>query len=307
MRLRKSLADLWTAYHASPEFIRLKPRTKKDYEQVREWIGAGAHAALMSALRSEDILKLRDKAYRGKGLRFANYVVQVLRLVLEWGRPRGWLKGNAEGNPARGVKLIERPKGQRNQNRAWTDAEVRNFLNHAPDHLKLPFALGVFAGMREGDMIDLTWRAYDGSSVRWIASKNDEPCMAPATGLLKSLLDGAEKTALKVCTNTTGKPWKTGNSFRSAFFKMVRKLQAKGLLDEGATFHGLRHTVGVSARGEGESEFRVAAALGDRSTAMAELDGRDADRHSAQSAVLRGVQERFANGSLETNLETKEE
>jgi len=75
---------------------------------------------------------------------------------------------------------------------------------------------------------------------------------------------------------------------------------------KGATFHGLCHTVGVNARGEGGSEFRVTAALGDRSTAMAELYGRDADRQSAQSAVLRGVQERFTNGRLETELETKE-
>jgi hypothetical protein len=117
-------------------------------------------------------------------------------------------------------------------------------------------------------------------------------------------LDRAPRTALKICLNSDGRPWASENSFRSAFFKLVRNLQAEGLLDSGATFHGLRHTVGVNARGDGESDFRVAAALGDSSTVMAQVYGRDADRQAAQAEVLKGVQKRFENASLETKLET---
>jgi hypothetical protein len=36
--------------------------------------------------------KLRDKAAKAKGRRFGNYVLQVVRLVLEWGKERGWRK-----------------------------------------------------------------------------------------------------------------------------------------------------------------------------------------------------------------------
>ncbi len=63
--------------------------------------------------------------------------------------------------------------------------------------------------------------------------------------------------------------------------------------------------VGANARMDGESEFRVAAALGDRSTAMAEIYGRDASRQKAQVSVLEGVQTRFADAPLETILETR--
>src|ERR1035438_286729 len=59
----KTLAALWTAYHQSPEFDRLKPRTKTDYGRVRDWLGGGAHAAVLSSLTAEDVLKLRDKAF----------------------------------------------------------------------------------------------------------------------------------------------------------------------------------------------------------------------------------------------------
>jgi integrase len=165
--------------------------------------------------------------------------------------------------------------------------------------------LGVWSrSVGEGDMVALTWRSYDGASVQWIAGKNDERCTAPVAGILKTLLERAPKAHFKVCLNAHGRPWKSANSFRSAFFTCVRQLQRQGLLDPGATFHGLRHTVGVNARADGESDFRVAAALGDRSTAMAQVYGRDADRHAAQSAVLKGVQKRFENMSMETNLET---
>src|SRR5258708_4608645 len=84
----------------------------------------------------------------------------------------------------------------------------------------------------------------------------------------------------------------------------VRRLQAEGLIEEDATFHGLRHTVGTNARDDGASHFRVAAALGDRSTARAQIYGRDAERKSAQASVLETVQKRFGNATLETKMET---
>ena len=47
------------------------------------WLAEEAWAAMPATLTSEQVLALRDKAFRAKGRRFANYVVQVLRLTLE--------------------------------------------------------------------------------------------------------------------------------------------------------------------------------------------------------------------------------
>jgi integrase len=143
----------------------------------------------------------------------------------------------------------------------------------------------------------VTWRGYDGASLRWIASKNGELVTAPVTGPFKTILDEAKArrgATLQIATTLAGDAW-TQNGFRASFFKHVRKLTKEGHLQPGCTFHGLRHTLASGARDAGESESRVAAAIGDRSPAMAQIYGRDADRSSARTAILEAAQQRFAN------------
>ena len=302
---RTSLAALWLAYVQSPEFSGLKPRTQADYQAVRDWIGPAAEKAVVKLITAPQILALRDKAAKAKGRRFGNYVLQVLRIVLEWGRLRDWRKDN----PAMGLKQIRRPTGEVHLNRAWREDEVEAFARTAPVQLLVPFVLGLFAAMRQGDMLKVGWPSYNGVVLRWIASKNDEPCAAPVTGLFKTILDvahvawkvrlrdakgdEARVTPMQICVSSRGVPW-TESGFRASFFKHVAKLEVAGELRPGCTFQGLRHTVATFARDGEESEFRIAAAIGDRSTAMAGIYGRDADRARAQGAVLKDVQARFA-------------
>jgi integrase len=108
--------------------------------------------------------------------------------------------------------------------------------------------------------------------------------------------------ALQIAVTSTGSVW-TQNGFRASFFKLVRKLVKDGHLQPGCTFHGLRHTLAAGARDAGESESRVAAAIGDRSPAMAQIYGRDADRQGAQMAILEATQKRFRNIDWKTPME----
>lgn len=296
-----SLGALWAKYRESHEWSALKPRTRSDYQAVRDWIGDAADRAMIRTMKLDQIVRLRDRAAKAKGRRFANYVVQVLRLVLEWGRLRGW----RDDNPAKGIPSIRRPTGARKVNRAWSAAEVRAFAAAAPPQLLLPFCLGLFAGMRQGDAIRVTWSAYDGGAVRWIAGKNGEDCMAPVTGAFKTIMDAARQrrgNAVQIAVTSNGTAW-SASGFRASFFKLVRELVKAGHLQPGCTFHGLRHTIASQARDAGESESRVAAAIGDRSPAMAVIYGRDADRMGAQSAILEAVQKRLGNSDWKTRAE----
>jgi integrase len=289
-----SYAELWAEYRKSPEWKNLRPRTRSDYQAVRDWLGdAAAGRMKLKLITSGDLFKLRDKASRAKGRRFANYVVQVMRLTLKWGKKRDMLPTN----PAEEVDLIRKPVGEAKVNRAWTMAEVEAFANAAPPQLALPFMLGLFAGMRQGDALQVTWSAYDGTALRWIASKNGEPCLAPVSGDFKRVIDAAKDQrgqAVQIATTSTGTPW-TQSGFRASFFKLLRTLRAAGAVQPGCTFHGLRHTIGAGARNDGESDSRVAAAIGDRSPAMAQIYGRDSDKAEAQTTVLEAVQKRYAN------------
>lgn len=287
-----SYAEIWDRYRQSPEWRALKPRTRSDYQAVRDWIGQAARKHV-TTLTTAAVFDLRDKAARAKGRRFGNYVVQVLRLTLEWARKRDLCRVNA----AKDVDLIRKPRGEANANRAWTAAEVEAFALAAPPQLLVPFALGLFAGMRQGDALIVTWSALDGGALRWIAGKNGEPCIAPITGPLAAVLADAKARrgpAVQIAVTASGSPW-TASGFRASFFKLVRKLTAAGAMQPGCTFHGLRHTIATMARNDGESDSRVAAGIGDRSPAMAMIYARDADRTAAQTAILEGVQKRFGN------------
>lgn len=300
-----TLAALWLAYRDSPEWRGLKPRTRSDYQAVRDWLGTAAEKAYVKAIMPGQVLALRDKAAKAKGRRFGNYVLQVIRLVIEWGRPHGW----RSDNPAMGLKSIRRPKGLRNLNRAWASEEVEAFVAGCPAQILVPFCMGLFASMRQGDALIVTKAAYNGAQIGWWAGKNDEYCCAPVTGVFKAILDGSlegrrkyKVPALQIAVNAYGQPW-TASGFRASFFKRVKKLELTGKLKPGCTFHGLRHTVGTFARDGQESEFRIASAIGDRTTAMAQVYGRDADRLAAQTAILGDLQKRFANIEWKTRME----
>jgi integrase len=296
-----TIAALWDLYRQSPEWRGLKPRTRSDYQAVRDWLGPAAEKAVLRAITTKHVVGLRDKAFDAKGRRFANYVVQVLRMLFKWGK----LRNQLDGNPAAEVPAIRKPIGAAKVNRAWSAAEVNAFRAAAPPQLLIPFALGLFAGMRQGDALLVTWKAYDGTALRWIAGKNGEACMAPVSGPLRDVLEAAKARrgdVLQIAVTSEGSTW-TPSGFRASFFKLVRKLVKEGKLQPCCTFHGLRHTLAAGARDAGESESRVAAAIGDRSPAMAQIYGRDADRQGAQMAILEATQQRFANSEWKTRME----
>lgn len=297
-----SLAALWAAFHDSADWAVLRPRTRKDYERVWDWISGGGDVRVR-AITSGDIGRLVERAAKEKGRRFGTYVLQVIRLVLEWGRRKDWLVTN----PAMGMRGVRRPKGSRNVNRPWRSIEIAAFANEAPPHLLLPFMLGLFAGMRQGDALRVTWSAYDGTSLRWTASKNGEACTAPVSGPFKAVLDAAKENrgrSVQIATTLSGSAW-TESGFRASFFKLTRRLREEGLIEPGCTFQGLRHTIATGARDREASDFQVAAAIGDRSTAMAGIYGRDADRARAQIAILTAHQKRLGNIEWQRNAKIK--
>lgn len=115
----------------------------------------------LAKIDGPSIFAIRDKTMKLRRRRFANYTIQLLRLMFAWAKPRGEARG-LDGNPAADVPQIKRPRGAPIANRAWTDAEVATVLQAASPALRLPIALGAYLGARQGDALRMTWRSYDG-------------------------------------------------------------------------------------------------------------------------------------------------
>lgn len=277
-----SLGLLMARYRASPEFTELAARTKADYGKVFDYLHALDEMPL-AALDQPFVIGLRDKAFAKRKRRFANYVVQVMRLLLTWGKARGHVSENA----ATGVPAVRRQRGTAKQNRAWSDAEVAAVLKAASPRLRVAIALGLYAGMREGDAIRFPKSGYDGAWLRWRQGKTGDLVEVPAHSGLKAILAEAMATdSTLMVIGERGRPFTTESGFRSVFFRVIRKLADEGKIAPGITYHGLRHTAGTRLAEAGADPRMIQAILGHRTMAMSVQYSDEVDRRRMATAAI---------------------
>lgn len=151
----------------------------------------------------------------------------------------------------------------------------------------MPVAIGLYTGIRQGDVLRLPRSVLSGNCIHIITRKRRvQISIDILTDLRKALDEAPRHDAITLCANSRGKPW-TESGFRASFFKELKKLEALGLVETGLTFHGLRHTVATELAEAGVSAEDIAAVLGQRSSEMASHYARQADRSRRSKAAIR--------------------
>lgn len=277
-----TLGALVTLYRASPEFGGLAERTRSDYQRVFDYLQPLGPAPL-SEIDSGFLYAVRDKAARAKKRRFANYTIQVLRLLFSWGIKRS----QCEKNPAVAVDFVKRPRNAPVVNRPWKPAELETVLAEAPPELRVAIALGAFVGLREADALKVTWACYDGAEFQVRQGKTGNGIAVKAHAQLREILDAAPRISPVIVVGARGQPF-TQSGFQRRFFGLVRRLVEERKVEPGLSFHGLRHTLGTLLAEDGNDLRTIAAVLGQRTTAMADHYSRTAERrHLAAAAITR--------------------
>lgn len=279
-----TLGGAIASYRASPAFTDLAPRTQSDYQKVLDYLSRLNDKPLVE-FTTAFCAKLRDQTYKKRKRRFANYTLSVLGAVFKHAKEYGL----ADSNPTLDISRIKRPKNMPKANRAWTLQERRIVLKHAPPYLRVAIGLGMLAGLREGDIVKLpkNVRKPDGWLVHQ-TSKAGTIMQWPIIPELAEILDEApDHDAITFVVNSKNRPWKSENSFRSAFFKFIGRLEAKKLVEPGLTFHGLKHTVGKLLKEGGASDEDIAIALGHKTVAMARHYSAEADKRTRMEAVVK--------------------
>lgn len=296
-----SLGAMMAAYRGSGEFAGLARSTREDYLHVMDWLATIDDMAV-TMIDTPFIMKLRDKAFRQRKRRFANYVTQVLSLLYTWGIPRGW----AKGNPAMGIVKIKRPKGAPKQNRAWSPEERQTVLQAATGGVRVAVALGAFCGVSEGDALHLPRSgAYDGQRLRYVRRKTGVPADIMVPAEVRAILDeelargygkdGNVKPMTLVATHRGTQFTESG--FRASFFKVIRHLKEKGAVADGLTFHGLRHSVAKDIIDAGGSTKQAMAVLAQRTPGMADHYSDEYNRRDASDAAIASLErKRKQNG-----------
>jgi len=169
----------------------------------------------------------------------------------------------ADRNPCQGVKML---KENNERDRVLTPEEYARLLVQCPAHLKPIVKLAYHTGMRQGEILNLTWGQVD--IKEGFIKLNPEDCKTNE-GRLIPLTDGLVGT-FKIMPRRLPRPGQTPaevkvftykdrpvGSIKRAFETAVKNA---GLMD--FTFHDLRHTAINNWRLQGHDYFRIMAVSG---------------------------------------------
>jgi integrase len=152
-----------------------------------------------------------------------------LARVLSWAKDRGLITDNP---CERGGRLYRATRAEK----IWSADEEATFYHAAPKHLHLAVLMALWTGQRQGDLLRLTWAAYDGETIRLKQSKTGARVVVPVGAPLKAALDAVIRRSPVILVTAEGKPW-TPDGFRASFGKARAKAGITGL-----TFNDLRGT-----------------------------------------------------------------
>lgn len=248
--------ELVKAYTASPAYTNLKPDSVRSYKAAIDLLEAEFHEL--------DIVAISEPGARGLFLEYrdsfaatprkADLLMSVLARILSFAADRETIARNP-------LERIERLSSGSRRDVVWSDEQIAAFLAKAPAKLKLAMELARWTGQRQGDLLRLTWGAYDGTHIRLRQSKTGVHVRFRVYSELKAVLDATKREATTILTptrRTKGQitSW-TSDGFRASWAAVC---ELAGI--EGVTFHDLRGTFITLAHRKGATIKEIAEISG---------------------------------------------
>lgn len=273
----RTFSDLTTSYIRSNRYRKLAPRTAQDYDKVLAWVNDKLGPLPVAAIQRKDVIRSRDA--NESTTRFANYIVQVVRVLLEHSIDIGW----RSDNPAKGVELI---KSNRQPRKAWPQDKIKAYRANATGRALLIFELCLGTGQRIGDVLKMRWSDIDGDGLNVRQNKTGDLLWIPLTPRLKAILSSTPKNGLTICAwGNNGK----ATSYRGAadlVMAVRRKIGA-----EEYDLHGLRYAAADELAAVGCDDDLIASITGHKSKAMVrKYAGPSRQRTRAKEAQTRREQ-----------------
>jgi len=225
------------AYLDSTEFRdELAERTKADYRKlvnrIRAKFGSMPFAAVEDR-RARGVFKAWRDEIALKAPRQADYAWTVLARILSIAKDRGLIAVNP---CEKGGRVYKSDRAEI----IWAAADIEAFCAKASPQLRFALLVALWTGQRQGDVLRLTWSAYDGAYIRLRQSKGGRRVTIPVSKRLKIALDNAKQAGREATTilcTSRGKPW-TEDGFRASW----RTAYINSGLLGGLHFHDLRGT-----------------------------------------------------------------
>ncbi|MCF6200198.1 MAG: tyrosine-type recombinase/integrase [Hyphomicrobiaceae bacterium] len=231
-RNRGQLAWLITQYKKSSAYISLAPSTKEGdtrwIAEIEEKFGTMPIKALEDRRVRGLFMKWRDEIGE-KSPRQADYMWSVIRKIITQAVDRGYLNINHFNRPG---KLYTTNRA----NNIWSRLDVEKFMLAARPEMQLAMMMALHTGQRQGDLLKLTWTAFDGGWLEINQSKGGSRVLIPLSENLLAAINKERRQAVTIMTSRKDLPWKADN------FKQRWRATARRAGIENLTFHDLRGT-----------------------------------------------------------------
>jgi integrase len=248
-----SMDHLVQVYRADEAFTDLKPKTQAVYGRMLDEIVRHDGDVAVEAI-TRRYLKDVYRTLKPRGLATAAAFMRMFRIILRFAVDEGWI----DENPARQIKI----KSPHPRRQVWEESEIVAFCAAANDLLipsmGLAVQLAYHLGQREGDVLRLPWRLWDGTAFLMEQGKTGVRVIVPATSELRALLSGMIKASTQVVVSeATRRPYREDH-FRHLFAEVRRKAGIRADLQ----YRDLRRTAVVRLARAGCTVPEIASITG---------------------------------------------
>ena len=256
-------AGLIRAFLTSPDLNKnLQSSTQKEYRRILTAIEAKFGRAPIVAMADPrfagDVLEWRDEIATAKPREADNRAIVFGRL-LSWAKKRHRISANV-------LEGYERIYRSDRSEKIWLPDHIAAMQESATTEFWPLFLGALYTWLRQGDLRNLPWSAYDGRAVTWRVTKRRKgdagvKLTIPCVTAFRSLLDSLPRRGPLIFTTATGRAWQ--KRYVAHHFETARSKAAK-LLPEVAElhFHDTRGTAITLLAEAGASVPEVAAITG---------------------------------------------
>ncbi len=250
---KRNFKALIAHYKRSYRFEKLAPRTRRDYDRCLLFFEEKLGGLDPVRMKRRHVIQMQmDNAEK---MRWANYLVQVLRVLFEHAIDIGW----TEHNPARGVSML---KSKTSPRKPWPTEMIAAYREKASGRASLIFELCLGTGQRIGDVLKMRWDDIEGDGINVRQNKTGAELWVPLTPRLASVLEATPRTGETIVAAEDGFPL----SYRVAAYAVMQVRKEIGAEDY--DIHALRHTTASELAALGLSDELIMAVTGHTSRAM---------------------------------------
>lgn len=251
-RGRGDLNELISDFDTSSYFDTLTPDTRESYIWRLKKIRAKWGDCPIEGLQEDDFRADALAWHQDLGkssLRSADNLLAGLARVLSFAKEQGKLKINV-------LDTFQRLYKSDRSDMVWSDADIAKFLSVARPAMVTAMIIAKNTGLRQKDIRELPWSAFDGKQITLRTSKTGAPIKTPCPAELRDHLKGLERTGPLIMTTVTGRSWK------KRYFNECWRTDCDAAGIEELNFHDVRGTAATALAEAGATVPMIASVMG---------------------------------------------